>query len=68
MASLRQALHDALQQTIWEMLGVRERVVKQARKIYIYVVISAEALDSFKSAFDMNKRGGSDASTLNSSA
>lgn len=41
-----------------DVLGVRERVVEQARKFCPGAVISAEALDPFKSAPDVTQKDG----------
>lgn len=41
-----------------DVLGVRERVVEQARKFCLSAVISAKALDPFKFAPDVTQRDG----------
>lgn len=50
-----------------DVIGVRERVVEQARKFYPSTVIYVEALDPFKSAPNVTQEEGSEVSTLNSS-
>lgn len=54
VTDIRHALHDVLHHTIWDVLGVREQVVKQARRFYADVVISAEGFDPFKPASGVN--------------
>lgn len=42
VVSLRWVLHDALQQTMWDVLGVREQVMEHTRKLYLDFVIFVE--------------------------
>lgn len=50
MEGLKQVLSDSLEQTMWDVFGIRERVVEYERKLCLDAVIYAETLDLFKSA------------------
>lgn len=62
------ALDDAIQQILWGMLKVRERVVELARKLFPDDVIYVEAMNSFKFASGVTQGGGPGAPTSNSSS
>lgn len=59
---MRHALHDVLQQTMRDMLGVREQVVEQTRKFCPDALISIKGLRPFKFSFEVNQGGGPDVS------
>lgn len=64
----RWVFHDSLQRSMQDMLGVRERVLHQEKKLFPGAVINAEALDLFDSASRVNHGDGPYASTSNALA
>lgn len=53
VANLRLALCDSLQRNMQIMLGVHDRVVEHASKLFPDTIISAEELDMFHSTLGM---------------
>lgn len=64
---MRRALHDAFEQTIWDVLEIREQVMKLERKFYHNVMIYAKALDPFRFVPGVSQKGGPNASASNAS-
>lgn len=52
---------------MWDILGVREKVVEKVRKFYPNAVIFTKALDLFKSTSRVSQVGGFGASASNAS-
>lgn len=48
VANLKWATSNFLERTMQDMLGIRERIIKQTRKLYPNAVISAKAVDLLK--------------------
>lgn len=64
---MRRALHDAFEQTIRDVLEIREQVMKLERKFCPNVVIYAKALDPFRFVLEVSQRGGPNALASNAS-
>lgn len=57
MDGLREKLCDSLQQSIQDVLGVRDQVVEQAKGFSPEATIHVEMLDSFKDTLNRDSKG-----------
>lgn len=57
VANMKYALRDSLERTMWDVIGVHEKVMDHTRRFYPDAVISIEVLDLFKSASGVTQGG-----------